>query len=56
MKLGVQMYTVREYAKTLEDFEETLKKIADLGYKSVQVSGPCAYEGDWLAEKLKEYL
>ena len=54
MKLGVQMYTVREYAKTLEDFEETLKKIADIGYKSVQVSGTCAYEGDWLAEKLKE--
>ena len=53
MKIGAQMYTVRESCKTLEDFAETLKKIADIGYTAVQVSGTCDYEAEWLAEQLK---
>ena len=39
LKLGAQLYTVREYMKTEKDFAETIKKIADIGYKYVQVSG-----------------
>lgn len=39
LKLGAQLYTVREYMKTEKDFGETIKKIADIGYKYVQVSG-----------------
>lgn len=54
MKIGAQLFSVRDYAKTLSDFEETLKKVADIGYTTVQVSGTCDYEADWLAEKLKE--
>lgn len=52
MQLGAQMYTVREYTKTLEDFAKTLEKIAAIGYKTVQVSGTCAYEPAWLREQL----
>ena len=54
MKIGAQLYTVHNYTKTLEDFAETLKKVADIGYTSVQVSGTCAYEPEWLAEQLKK--
>lgn len=54
MKIGAQLYTVRDYCKTTQDFAETLKKVADIGYTSVQVSGTCAYEADWLAEELKK--
>lgn len=54
MIIGAQLYTVRDFAKNLQDFEETLKKIADMGCKTVQVSGTCEYEADWLNEKLKE--
>ena len=43
MEIGAQLYTVRDYAKTTEDFAETLKKIADIGYRIVQVSGTCGY-------------
>lgn len=39
LKLGAQLYTVREYMKTEKDFSETIKKISDIGYKYVQVSG-----------------
>lgn len=55
MRLGAQLYTVREYCNTLEGIEETFKKVADIGYEIVQMSGSCAYEGDWLQEKLKKY-
>ena len=54
MIIGAQLYTVRDFAKNLTDFEETLKKVADIGYRTVQVSGTCEYEADWLNEKLKE--
>lgn len=54
MKIGAQLYTVHDYTKTLEDFSETLKKVADIGYTSVQVSGTCAYEPEWLAQELKK--
>ena len=39
MKLGAQLYTVREYMKTRDDFKSTMRKIAAIGYKYVQVSG-----------------
>ncbi|HOA84608.1 MAG: sugar phosphate isomerase/epimerase [Clostridiales bacterium] len=54
MKIGAQLYTVREYCQTTEGFAETLKKIADIGYTTVQVSGTCKYEPEWLAEQLKQ--
>lgn len=39
-QVGVQLYTVRDHLTTAEDYQESLQKIADIGYKSVQVSGP----------------
>lgn len=54
MKIGAQLYTVRDFCKNLNDFSETLKKIADIGYTTVQVSGTCGYEADWLAEELRK--
>ena len=39
MKIGAQLYTVREFTQTAKDFAETIKKVADIGYKYVQVSG-----------------
>lgn len=54
MQLGAQMYTVRDFTKNLDDFALTLEKIADIGYKTIQVSGTCGYEGQWLDEQLKK--
>jgi len=39
LKLGAQLYTVREYMQNEKDFVETMKKIANIGYKYVQISG-----------------
>ena len=38
MKIGAQLYTVREYTQTAKDFAATIKKVADIGYKYVQIS------------------
>ena len=37
--------------KNTADFAETLKKAADIGFKTVQVSGN-SYEPQWLKEQL----
>ena len=52
MKIGAQMYTVHDLTQNTEGISECLKKIADIGYKSVQVSGTCKYEPEWLKEEL----
>ncbi len=38
-RIGAQYYTIRDYIKTIEDFDASCKKIADIGYKIVQISG-----------------
>ena len=54
MRIGAQFYTLREFCKTTEDLAETVKKVADIGYEYVQISGTCAYEPEWLKEELKK--
>ena len=52
MEIGAQFYTVRNTCQNLADFAETLKKVADIGYRNVQISGTCPYPADWLKENL----
>ncbi len=52
MDIGAQLFTVRDYCKNLDDFAETLQKVAAIGYTTVQVSGTCGYEPGWLKEQL----
>ena len=42
MKIGAQMYTVRELCRTLDGLDETMKKVADIGYTTIQLSGVCS--------------
>lgn len=37
--VGAQMYTVREYTKTAAGVADSLKKVAEIGYTAVQLSG-----------------
>lgn len=54
MKIGAQFYTIRQSCQTLEGLAESMQRVADIGYKHIQLSGVCPYEADWMAEKLKE--
>lgn len=47
-------FTVRDTCRTLKDFSLTLRKIADIGYRTVQISGTCAYDPQWLAQELEK--
>ena len=53
MKLGAQLYTVREFMKTQDAFADTVRKIAAIGYKYVQVSG-AADAPAYLVKKMKD--
>ncbi len=52
MEIGAQFYTIRDFCQTLDDFSESLERVADIGYKYVQISGTCAYEAQWLKQQL----
>ena len=52
MQIGAQLFTVRNHCQTLDGLAETLRRVADIGYRYVQVSGSCPYEGAWLREQL----
>ena len=45
MQIGAQFYTIREFCKTPEDLALSLKKVADIGYKTVQISAPTMPSG-----------
>ena len=44
--IGAQLFTVRQFTKTIEDVARTFRKIADIGFKAVQISafGPMDYK------------
>ena len=51
-RIGAQYYTINSFCQTLEDFEESCKKVAAIGYKTVQLSGI----GNFSAEEIKPIL
>lgn len=52
MKIGAQFYTIREFCQDLGSFSQSLKKVADIGYRYVQISGTCEYDAQWLKQEL----
>lgn len=38
-RIGAQLFTIRDFCKSEEDFDASMKKISEIGYKTVQVSG-----------------
>lgn len=55
MKSGAQLYTVRDYIQTPEGVEQTFRKVAEIGYPAVQVSGIGPIEPERLRDIAKEY-
>ena len=54
-RIGAQLYTVRDYVKTKEDFDLSLKKLSDIGYKAVQLSGIGEIEAEDIREICDKY-
>lgn len=53
-KIGVTLYNVRDFCKTPDELDSTLKKISDIGYKAIQVSG-VALDPQIIKEKADKY-
>ena len=54
MKLGAQLYTVRQFTKTPEDIEKTLRKIKAMGFDVIQISGFGPIDPHKLADLIHE--
>lgn len=46
MKIGAQLYTLREHTKTRDDFARTLDQVAAMGYEGVQLSAVGCMNGE----------
>lgn len=53
--IGAQFYTIRDYCQTLEDFDNSCKRVSEMGYKVVQLSGIGDFTGDEVKEILDKY-
>lgn len=53
--MGAQLYTIREYAKTPEAIDESFRKIKEIGYTTVQVSGLGPIPAEELAAIARSY-
>ena len=54
MIIGAQLYTLKKYTQDLDSFADALARVADIGYTSVQVSGTCDFDPEWLKDQLKK--
>jgi sugar phosphate isomerase/epimerase len=45
-KLAVQTYTIRDFLKTEADLRESMRKVREIGYEAVQLSGVGCMNGD----------
>ena len=53
-RIGAQYYTLRDYIKTIEEFDEACKKVKEIGYQIVQISG-CPLGAVEMREVLDKY-
>ena len=53
-RIGAQYYTLRDHIRTIEDFEESCKKVKEIGYQIVQISGT-PLEAAGMKETLDRY-
>lgn len=54
-RIGAQLFTVRAYTQTLEEFDQSLKKVAEIGYKTVQLSGIGPFTAAQVKEACEKY-
>ena len=54
-RIGAQYYTIRDFCQTLPDFDSSCKKISEIGYKTVQLSGIGSFTGGEVKAVLDKY-
>ena len=54
MRLGAQLFTVREHTGTIPEVAETFRKVAEIGYSAVQMSGFGPVDAEELARVITD--
>jgi len=55
-RIAAQLYTLRDFTQTAQNFRETLSKVAAIGYRSVQLSAVGCMNGEVNAAEAREML
>lgn len=53
--IGVQLYTLRDHTKTTEDFDNTLKRLAEMGVHDVQLSAVGPIDAETQRQLMDKY-
>ena len=53
-RIGLQMYTLRDFVKTPDDFKSTLRRVAEIGIENVQITPPGFFTVEETAKLLKD--
>lgn len=53
-KIAAQMFTVRDFTQTPEDFKESIKRLKEIGYDAVQISGIGKMDAGYIQEVLRD--
>jgi len=54
-RIGAQYFTIRDFCQTLEGFDASCKKVSEIGYKTVQLSGIGSFSGEEVKNILDKY-
>jgi len=54
-QVGAQLYTVREFTQTAEGMRDALRRVAEIGYRAVQVSGFGSLDPKEVGQALRDY-
>ncbi len=54
-RIGAQYFTIKDFCQTLEDFDKACKRVSEIGYKTVQLSGIGDFDGKDVKAILDKY-
>ena len=54
-QIGLQMYTMRKHVANKEEYAQTIKRIAEIGYRSIQVTKPGFFTDEEYIALLDQY-
>lgn len=54
IRIGIQSYTLRDYMKTPEDYADMLRRVAEIGYDSIQIRPPEFWSSRELAQRMAD--
>lgn len=54
-RIGAQLYTLSDFCQNEEDFDKSMKKVSEMGYKTIQASAIGPMSGETVKEICDKY-